>query len=78
MKLLFMPTVSKLAGLHPNSIRRKVNDGSFPPPIHVGINRVGWIEEELDAWFEDRRKERDAAIAIKQKDRDAANTADAA
>jgi prophage regulatory protein len=37
--------------LSPNSTRF---DPSFPRPITLGPNAVGWIEAEVDAWVEAR------------------------
>ena len=33
--------------------------GLFPRRVKLGAGRVGWVEEEIDAWIESRIAERD-------------------
>jgi prophage regulatory protein len=33
-------------------IYRKIKDGSFPPPVRLGENRIAWLSNEIDAWIE--------------------------
>jgi prophage regulatory protein len=33
--------------------------GAFPRRIRLGINSVGWLEDEIDTWIEQRTAERD-------------------
>jgi prophage regulatory protein len=40
---------------------RLEREGKFPRRIALGDNRVGWIEEEIDAWIRARMTARDAA-----------------
>lgn len=35
--------------------------GAFPRRIKLGPNRVGWVEEEVEAWLRDRMQDRGAA-----------------
>jgi prophage regulatory protein len=35
----------------------------FPRPIKIGSRSVAWIEEEVDAWIEARRAQRDGATS---------------
>ena len=35
--------------------------GEFPRRVHLGVNRVAWVEEEIDAWIASKLKERDHA-----------------
>ena len=35
----------------------------FPNPIRLGERSVGYLREEVDAWLEQRKAERDAAAA---------------
>ena len=48
----------------PSHIYRKIADGTFPRPIKLGDRAVGFVEEELDAWIEQR-------IALRDGGRDA-------
>ena len=61
-KLLTFPELKPVKGIAYSrpQIWRKIKDGSFPRPIHVGKQRVAWVEGELDAWIEKRIAERDA------------------
>lgn len=40
-------------------ITRLEKAGLFPRRVRLGAGRVGWIEEEIDAWIESRIAERD-------------------
>ena len=33
--------------------------GKFPKRIRLGVNRVGWLEQEVLAWLEERIAQRD-------------------
>ena len=33
----------------------------FPRRVHLGENKVGWLEDEVDAWIEARAAERGQA-----------------
>ena len=35
-------------------IRQKRKEGSFPEPLAMGENSVGWLESEIDQWIESR------------------------
>jgi prophage regulatory protein len=39
-------------------IYRKIKDGSFPRPIHLGENKIAWLESEIDQWIADLAKAR--------------------
>ena len=34
--------------------------GKFPRRVHLGKNKVGWIEGEVDRWIDQRAAEREA------------------
>nr|WP_213396473.1 AlpA family phage regulatory protein [Yoonia sp.] len=40
-------------------ITRLEKAGLFPRRVRLGAGRVGWVEEEIDAWIESRIAERD-------------------
>lgn len=48
-------------GIGRSSIYAKVRDGSFPPPIQLSQRMIAWIEDEIDAWMEERITARKAA-----------------
>lgn len=52
-----MPEVEQAIGVHRATIRRWVREGTFPPPLRLGVGRraaVGWKISAVDAWLEDR------------------------
>jgi prophage regulatory protein len=38
-------------GLSRSSIYRKMNDGSFPMRLQIGIHSSGWLESEINRWI---------------------------
>jgi prophage regulatory protein len=42
---------------------RLIRAKKFPEPIRLGENRIAFIEDEIDAWLEGKRTERDAPEA---------------
>jgi prophage regulatory protein len=39
---------------------RMIAAGSFPKPVHLSPNRIGFVEAELDEWLRSKIAERDA------------------
>ena len=33
---------------------RKIRKGEFPEPVELGSNKMGWFEDEIDAWLSKR------------------------
>ncbi|HHH46710.1 MAG TPA: AlpA family phage regulatory protein, partial [Thiotrichales bacterium] len=50
--------VAERVGLSRPTIYRKIRLGEFPKPIRVSDYRVGFLEEEIEAWISERRHER--------------------
>lgn len=44
--------VEERTGLARSTIYQRIQDGTFPKPIHLGVRAVGWLESEIDAWFQ--------------------------
>ncbi len=42
-------------------IGRLERAGDFPRRVHLGKNRVAWVEAEVEIWCQARADERDAA-----------------
>jgi prophage regulatory protein len=59
--VLKLSAVSKITGLPPSTLYRKVAEGSFPTPVKLGESASGWLLSEVEAWIDARREERDAA-----------------
>lgn len=60
-KILGYVEVKALTGLSKVTIWRMFNRGEFPKPIRLSPSRVGFPEDEIAAWLQARRDERDAA-----------------
>lgn len=43
-----------------SQIYRKIKEGSFPQPVRLGGNRIGFIESEITRWIESLITARDA------------------
>ncbi len=59
MKLLTKTEVRNRVCYSPQHVARLEKAGLFPKRIQLGPNRVGWVEEEIDAWIQARIDERD-------------------
>jgi prophage regulatory protein len=53
-RVLRRPEVEARTGVENTTIWRKVKAGTFPQPIQLGPNSIGWIDEEVDAWIASR------------------------
>lgn len=49
--ILRLRQVSARVGLSRSSIYRRIADGSFPKPISIGVNSVGWKESAIIEWL---------------------------
>lgn len=58
--ILRIQKLSKVVGLHPSTIYRRIARNTFPRPISLGGNAVGWLEGEIAEWQAARIDERDA------------------
>ena len=59
--ILRMADVVRRTGLSKGSIYLKIKSGSFPQPVPLGVRAVGWSEEEVNAWIDQRIEERDSS-----------------
>ncbi len=51
-------------GLSRSTIYQKIAEGTFPAPIRLSAQAVGWLSHEIDDWIEQRiRASRMAAEA---------------
>jgi prophage regulatory protein len=54
MKILRKPAMLAKVGKSYPSIYRDIQAGTFPQPVQLGPNSVGWIDEEVDEWIASR------------------------
>lgn len=54
LRMLRRRQVEARTGLSRSTIYAGVNAGTFPKPVHLGAQAVGWIESEVDAWLRKR------------------------
>lgn len=63
LKLLGEDELSSKKGIkfHPRHLWRLRKAGKFPKPIKLGVQRIAYVEAEIDAWIAQRIAERDAS-----------------
>jgi predicted DNA-binding transcriptional regulator AlpA len=54
--LLARPEVIRETTLSGPSLWRRVKDGTFPPPLKIGPNRVAWLRSDVDKWKANLRR----------------------
>lgn len=47
-----------------SNFQEMINAGEFPRGFRVGLRRVGWLEDEVNAWLAQRIAERDQATNV--------------
>jgi prophage regulatory protein len=70
MQVLRLPAVKAKTGKGHSSIYEDMREGTFPRPVPLGGNAVGWIEEEIDEWIRGRIEQREAAAQARPDDRE--------
>lgn len=58
MRILSKRQVSEMVLYSPQHIARLEKAGKFPKRLRLGPNRVGWLEDEVLGWIDDRLKGR--------------------
>ena len=52
-RIIRLKTVLLRSGLSRSTVYRKMDEGTFPLRLKVGINGIGWKESELNRWIAD-------------------------
>jgi prophage regulatory protein len=47
-KILRLPMVTDATGLPPSTLYAKITEGTFPPPVKLGLRSAGWPESEIN------------------------------
>jgi predicted DNA-binding transcriptional regulator AlpA len=58
MHILRASDVTRLTGLSRTTLWRLERQGQFPTRIRLGLNSVGWRDEEVQHWVESRPRGR--------------------
>lgn len=58
LRILSIRTVCERLGISRSTLWRLVRDGDFPNAIKLSPNRVGFDEQELEAWIAQRAAQR--------------------
>jgi prophage regulatory protein len=62
-RILRRPEVEAATGLSTTTIYERMALGTFPRPVPLGSNSVGWLETEIVSWQRARIDEREQACA---------------
>ena len=62
-RFLSKAEVRRITSLSPTTIQRAINAGTFPQPIPLSHNRVGFAASEIAAWQRTRIAARDSEHA---------------
>lgn len=57
--ILRLPQVVSRTGKSRSGIYKDMASGNFPQSVPLGDRAVGWIEEEIDQWIQQRIQQRD-------------------
>ncbi len=55
--ILRLPEVKNRTGLSRSTIYLRMANNEFPKPISLGGRAVGWFEEDIQNWLDEKRKE---------------------
>ena len=59
MRLLSKRQLKEMVLYSPQHVARLEKAGMFPKRIQIGPNRVGWVEDEVLDWLQERIARRD-------------------
>lgn len=51
LEILRLPQVSEKTKLSIPTIRKKIDDGTFPRPVELSNRAIGWTNETIEAWI---------------------------
>lgn len=63
-RFLTLREVAQAAGISRSSIYRRVAEGTFPAPLKVGPRTSRWSQEEVAAWQQEARLDRESRALI--------------
>lgn len=51
ISIIRMVTVISITGLSRTTLWRRVKDGSFPEPVQISANAIGWYAHEIEKFL---------------------------
>lgn len=63
MKILSRVEIMKLLGVSEVTLWRMTREGRFPKPIEISPRRIGWPEEVVRAWIDERMEAANSSAA---------------
>jgi prophage regulatory protein len=57
-RIIRKPALAERIGVHHMTIWRWCKSGTFPKPVRLGANSIGWYEHEIEEWLNNRSRER--------------------
>ncbi|WP_338157389.1 helix-turn-helix transcriptional regulator [Burkholderia glumae] len=59
-RVVRMRPLIERVGLSKSEIYRRIQAGTFPRPIALGVRAVGWLERDVELWLATRSKRGEA------------------
>ena len=59
MRILSKRQLKEMVLYSPQHVARLEKAGKFPKRVQIGSNRVGWVEDEVLDWLQERLDRRD-------------------
>ncbi len=60
MRLLRLPEVKNATALSRSSVYRLMEAGAFPASVQISARSIGWVEEEVQNWIQQRIADRES------------------
>ncbi|MDH6169998.1 prophage regulatory protein [Variovorax boronicumulans] len=60
-----MSDVIRITALSRATVYRRIAEGKFPPPIHIGVRTCRWPRAALQQWIEDPESYSNAPLSQK-------------
>ena len=51
LRFIRLPEVRRRTGLSRSTIYRRMGEGRFPRPCHLGERIIAWVEADIDRWL---------------------------
>jgi prophage regulatory protein len=63
-QLVLTPAVLSRIPFSKATLWREIAADRFPKPVHIGLRRIAFFQDEIDAWIAQRVAERDDAKIV--------------